>query len=193
MRDLEIRGAGNILGGEQSGHMESVGYDMYIRMLNDAISAEKGEEVAPEAECVIDLQIGAHIPESYIASLQARLGMYRRIADIRTPDDALDVTDELIDRFGEPPKSVKGLIDIALIRNRCIALGILSVEQQENYLRIYPEAIKPQHIAALSAAVGRLFKVNAGSKPFYEIRIVGTLTPYDVMEGAIAAMENAEN
>ena len=68
----------------------------------------------------------------------------------------------------------------------------MSVEQQENYLRIYPEAIKPQHIAALSAAVGRLFKVNAGSKPFYEIRIVGTLTPYDVMEGAVSAMENAE-
>jgi len=193
MRDLEIRGAGNILGGEQSGHMISVGYDMYIRMLNDAISAEKGEEVTPEAECVIDLQIGAHIPESYIASLQARLGMYRRIADIRTPDDALDVTDELIDRFGEPPKSVKGLIDIALIRNRCIALGIQSVEQQENYLRIYPDALKPQHIAALSGAVGKLFRVNAGSKPFYEIRIIGSLTPYDVMEGAVSAMEKAEN
>ncbi len=193
MRDLEIRGAGNILGGEQHGHMESVGYDMYIRMLNDAISAEKGEEVTEQAECVIDLQIGAHIPEGYIPSLQARLGMYRRIADIRTPDDALDVTDELIDRFGEPPKSVKGLIDIALIRNRCISLGIQSVEQHENYLRIYPDSVKPQHIAALSAAVGRLFRVNASNKPFYEIRIVGSLTPFDVMDGAVSAMENTEN
>ena len=192
MRDLEIRGAGNVLGGEQHGHMESVGYDMYIRLLNDAISAEKGEPVRPEAECTIDLQIGAHIPESYISSLQARLGMYRRIADIRTPDDALDVTDELIDRFGEPPRSVKGLIDIALIRNRCAALGILSIEQQENFLRIYPDTVKPQHIAALSSALGRLFRVNAGAKPFYEIRMVGSVKPYDIMEGAVAALENAE-
>ncbi len=193
MRDLEIRGAGNILGGEQHGHMASVGYDMYIRMLNDAISEQKGEAVSPEVECVIDMQIAAHIPESYIESLQARLGMYRRIADIRTPDDALDVTDELIDRFGEPPKTVKGLIDIALVRNRCVALGITSVEQQEKFLRIYPEAMKPQHIAILSAELGRLFRVNAGNKPFYEIRMVGTLTPYDALEGAVAAMEKAEN
>ncbi len=192
MRDLEIRGAGNVLGGEQHGHMESVGYDMYIRLLNDAISAEKGEPAKPDVECVIDLQIGAHIPESYISSLPSRLGMYRRIADIRTPDDALDVTDELIDRFGEPPKSVKGLIDIALIRNRSAALGIISIEQQESFLRIYPAEINPAHIAALSAALGRLFRVNAGAKPFYEIRMVGTLKPYDVMEGAIAAMENSQ-
>lgn len=192
MRDLEIRGAGNVLGGEQHGHMESVGYDMYIRMLNDAISAEKGEATKPELECTIDLQIGAHIPESYISSLQSRLGMYRRIADIRTPDDALDVTDELIDRFGEPPKSVKGLIDIALIRNRSAALGIVSIEQQESFLRIYPAQINPAHIAALSAALGRLFRVNAGAKPFYEIRMVGSIKPYDVMEGAVSAMEKSQ-
>ncbi len=192
MRDLEIRGAGNVLGGEQHGHMESVGYDMYIRMLNDAISAEKGEPTRPEVECVIDLQIGAHIPESYIKSLQSRLGMYRRIADIRTPEDALDVTDELIDRFGEPPKSVKGLIDIALIRNRSAALGVTAIEQHESFLRIYPAEVNPAHIAALSAAVGRLFRVNAGTKPFYEIRMVGTIKPYEVMEGAISAMENSQ-
>ncbi len=193
MRDLEIRGAGNVLGGEQHGHMESVGYDMYIRLLNDAISAEKGEPTRPDIECVIDLQIGAHIPESYIKSLQSRLGMYRRIADIRTPEDALDVTDELIDRFGEPPKSVKGLIDIALIRNRSATLGIISIEQHESFLRIYPAEVNPAHIAALSTALGRLFRVNAGAKPFYEIRMVGNIKPYDVMEGAIAAMENSQN
>ncbi len=193
MRDLEIRGAGNVLGGEQHGHMESVGYDMYIRLLNDAISAEKGEPTRPDIECTIDLQIGAHIPESYIGSLQSRLGMYRRIADIRTPDDALDVTDELIDRFGEPPKSVKGLIDIALIRNRSAALGIISIEQHESFLRIYPAEVNPMHISALSVALGRLFRVNAGAKPFYEIRMVGSIKPYDVMEGAISAMENSQN
>ena len=118
--------------------------------------------------------------------------MYRRIADIRTPEDALDVTDELIDRFGEPPKSVKGLIDIALIRNRSAALGIVSIEQHESFLRIYPTEVNPAHIAALSASLGRLFRVNAGAKPFYEIRMVGSIKPYDVMEGAISVLENSQ-
>ena len=100
MRDLEIRGAGNILGGEQHGHMETVGYDMYLRLLSEAISREKGEDVQEYGqECLVDMQIQAHIPDRYIENLSQRLEIYRRIADIRTRDDALDVTDELIDRF----------------------------------------------------------------------------------------------
>ncbi len=193
MRDLEIRGAGNILGGEQHGHMDSVGYDMYIRLLSDAISEEKGEAPArSDDECTIDMQIGAHIPESYIASLPARLGVYRRIADIRSKEDASDVIDELIDRFGEPPQSVQGLIDIALLRSRCEKCGILSVEQQGVYVRIFPRSIEPTHIAALSAQLGKLFRLNAGAKPYYEIRIVGKLTPTDILDGALKAIEAAE-
>ena len=101
MRDLEIRGAGNILGAQQHGHMEAVGYDLYLKLLGEAIRREKGEDVQPLDEgCLIDVQIQAHIPESYISDLNQRLEIYRRIADVRTRDDALDVTDELIDRFG---------------------------------------------------------------------------------------------
>ena len=109
MRDLELRGAGNILGGEQHGHMETVGYDMYLRLLGEAVSEEKGEEASSyELECLVDVQVQAHIPEGYIESLSQRLEIYRRISDIRSQDDAMDVLDELIDRFGEPPASVKG-------------------------------------------------------------------------------------
>ena len=192
MRDLEIRGAGNILGGEQHGHMNSVGYDMYIRLLNDAISEEKGEK--PKAsynECTIDIQIGAHIPEAYIPSLTARLGIYRRIADIRNADDVRDVIDELIDRFGEPPKSVQGLIEISLLRNRCAAVGILKVEQQDCFVRIFPDVIDTRYVAALSAELGRLFRLNAGAKPYYEIRLLGTITPIEVLEGAVSVIEKS--
>ncbi len=193
MRDLEIRGAGNILGAEQHGNMDSVGYDMYIRLLSDAISEEKGEAPKSDAECTIDMQIGAHIPESYISSLPARLGIYRRIADIRNEDDSRDVIDELIDRFGEPPESVQGLIEIALLRSRCVAAGILSVEQQNCFVRIFPQRIDQAHVAALSAELGRLFRLNAGAKPYYEIRMVGSLTPSEILDGALKALEKATN
>ena len=117
MRDLEIRGAGNVLGAQQHGHMEAVGYDMYLRLLGEAIAEQKGE--APErtsAECMVDLNIGAHIPESYIRGLSQRIDVYKKIAAIQNQDDAFDVTDELIDRFGDPPAAVQGLIDVALVR-----------------------------------------------------------------------------
>ena len=120
MRDLELRGAGNVLGANQHGHMESVGYDMYIKLLEQAISEEKGEitEQTEEKDCLIDLPIDAHIPEDYIESVPQRLQIYRRIADIKTDDDASDVIDELVDRFGDPPASVEGLIRIALSEAR---------------------------------------------------------------------------
>ena len=109
MRDLEIRGAGNILGGEQHGHMETVGYDLYLKLLGEAVKMEKGElPVAPvDNECLVDMQVQAHIPERYIENLSQRLDIYRRIAGIKTQDDALDVLDELTDRFGKPPASVQ--------------------------------------------------------------------------------------
>ena len=106
--------------------MEAVGYDMYLKILADAIEENRenaGGETdsektyTPQKDCLIDIQIDAHIPESYIYSVPHRLSMYRRIADVRTNEDAMDVTDELIDRFGDPPKSVLGLIEVSLLRN----------------------------------------------------------------------------
>ncbi len=117
MRDLEIRGAGNILGAKQHGHMESVGYDMYLRLLSEAIAEKKGEtKQAQTYECLIDLRLDAHIPEDYIEDTTQRIDIYRKIATIKSHEDSLDVTDELIDRFGEPPKAVLSLIDVAFLR-----------------------------------------------------------------------------
>ena len=172
MRDLEIRGAGNILGGEQHGHMEAVGYDMYLKLLGEAVSREKGEEVRSfDEECLVDVQIQAHIPESYIGDLRQRLEIYRRIADIRTRDDALDVTDELIDRFGEPPASVNGLIEIALLRNQASGLGITEVKQQGEVLLFYKSSIDMKQVSALVSRLKKRVMINAGAKPYISVKI----------------------
>ena len=120
MRDLELRGAGNLLGADQSGHLDTVGYDLYMKLLNEAVALEKGEKTINDLEnaCVVDIPIEAHIPDDYIDSTKLRLDVYRSIADIRTEQDASDVTDELIDRFGDVPASVYGLIRVALLRSK---------------------------------------------------------------------------
>lgn len=192
MRDLEIRGAGNILGGEQHGHMESVGYDLYLKLLGEAVSVEKGETPPPpDTECLVDVQVQAHLPERYIESLSQRLEMYRRIADIRSPDDASDVIDELIDRFGEPPASVKGLIDVALLRNTASALGILEVKQKGATLLLYPTQVDRAQVAALTAALPRRVMLSAGSKPYFSIKMKDGDTPLSALQEALSVLANA--
>ena len=178
MRDLEIRGAGNILGGEQHGHMEAVGYDMYLHLLSEAVSREKGEAV-PEygEECLVDMQVEAHIPESYISDLNQRLDVYRRIADIRTKEDASDVTDELIDRFGEPPESVNGLIQVAMLRNLASRFGIREVKQQNSTLFLYKDKIDMKQVGALISAMRGRIMLNAGAKPYISVKIRQEDTP----------------
>lgn len=192
MRDLEIRGAGNILGGEQHGHMETVGYDMYLHLLAEAVGRAKGEEVQEYGEeCMVDMQVTAHIPESYISDLNQRLDIYRRIADIRTREDSLDVTDELIDRFGEPPASVNGLIDIALQRNIASGLGIREVRQQENSLFLYSEHLDMKKVGALVSAMRGRVLLNAGAKPYVSVKISPDETPVQALAQVLKLMENA--
>lgn len=190
MRDLEIRGAGNILGGEQHGHMEAVGYDMYLHLLSEAISREKGE-TPPEydAECLVDMQIQAHIPDSYISNLSQRLEIYRRIADIRTRDDALDVTDELIDRFGDPPDSVNGLIEVALLRNLASRLGIYEIKQQNDVLLLYKTQIDMKQVGALISSMRSRVMLNAGAKPYISVKILPGATPLDTLTEILNAIE----
>ncbi len=171
LRDLELRGAGSLLGGEQHGHLESVGYDMYIRLLQDAISEEKGETVAEENNCVIDVNISAHIPENYIPALTQRLSIYRRIADIKTEADASDVIDELCDRFGEPPRAVLGLIDVAQIRNRAAACGITEIGQTGNNILLYTPTLSEEHTTRLISHYKNRFMLNAGKRPYYSIKL----------------------
>ena len=155
MRDLEIRGAGNILGGEQHGHMEAVGYDMYIKLLNEAIGEQKGETEPPKTECTVDLDISANIPEKYIPSLSHRLGIYRRIADIKTLEDKADVIDELVDRFGEPPSEVLGLIDIALLKGAAERNGIYEISGDKKSINFYVKNITPENAGDLIKKLGQ--------------------------------------
>lgn len=167
MRDLEIRGAGSILGGQQHGQMEQVGYEMYLKMLNDAIAEEKGEKPLSAAVCSIDVQMDANIPETYIDSMTARLEIYRRIALIRTESDKDDMIDELIDRFGEPPRSVTNLIQTAMLRNVASVLNLTQIKQRHGSLYFYFTKLTPAQVGALFRSYGNRIGFNDQSKPFY--------------------------
>lgn len=184
MRDLEIRGAGNILGGEQHGHMETVGYDLYLKLLGEAVKMEKGElPVAPvDNECLVDMQVQAHIPERYIENLSQRLDIYRRIAGIKTQDDALDVLDELTDRFGKPPASVQGLIDIALLRNMASQIGIFEVKQRDDYIILYREPMNMEFLEPLIKILKGRVKLSAGNKPYVSVKVTGKESPLQTLK-----------
>ncbi len=171
MRDLELRGAGNVMGAQQHGHMESVGYDMYLKLLGEAVREEKGElPKNDDLDCLIDLSVDAHIPESYVESLTLRLDVYRRIADIRSLGDSEDVKDELWDRFGRIPKAVLGLIDIALIRNRAHAMGIYEIRQTDNAILLFVKELKSPAVADLLIALNGKASLNAGAKPHVAVK-----------------------
>ena len=128
LRDLEIRGAGNLLGKEQHGYIESVGYDLYIKLLNEAILDAKGEKPEKRTEAQVVAQVSAHIPESYLRSDAQRMEMYKKISLIESVEDAEDVLDEFIDRFGEPPAPTERLIRVALVKALATKAGISKVE-----------------------------------------------------------------
>ena len=130
MRDLEIRGAGNLLGPEQSGYLMSVGYDMYLRLLNDAVLEQQGRGKDIRPDCSADLATSAHIPERYVPSAHQRMDLYRRMAAIRTTEEASDLVDELTDRYGDPPKPVMALLDVALLRAAAADVFITDITQR---------------------------------------------------------------
>ncbi len=165
MRDLEIRGAGNLLGAEQSGHLIDVGYDMYLRLLEEAVLEERGEQPEKRTECAADLAVSANIPERYVPSPEQRMDLYRRIALIRTEDQADDLTDELIDRFGDPPASVNALIHVALLRGEASRAGILDISQKSGWLRFTLDDFDMERVSALYARpeFKNRVKIEAGS------------------------------
>lgn len=181
MRDLEIRGAGNLLGAQQHGHLASVGYDMYMKLLSEAIKGEKGEEPKNTKDCLIDLQINAHIPDQYITALSARLMTYRRIADVRTTEEADDVRDELRDRFGEIPPSVNGLIEVSLCRNRAAEIGIYEIGQKGNTLALYCESIEPALVLEISSVLRGRISVTASGKQSINVKMLPTQSPLETL------------
>ncbi len=188
LRDLELRGAGNILGGEQHGNMEAVGYDMYVKLLNEAVNEQNGIVPENETECTVDLNISAHIPERYIESLPARLGMYKRIAAIENENQKMDVLDELIDRFGEPPKAVKGLIDIALLRRKAARLGIYEINEVGSSFLFKVDAVSGEQIDKIVNGFGKRCLLKAEEKPYYEVLLKKGQTKAQFIEEIVSVL-----
>ncbi len=175
MKDLEIRGAGNVLGSEQSGHMEEVGYDLYCKMLESAIREEKGEEKAPEFSTYLDMDVDAFIPNTYVRNENIKLHLYKRIAAISTAEEASDMEEELTDRFGKVPQPAENLIRIALLRTKAHMIFVENMEARDKYIRfdIFKNAgIDPSVIAPmLQSFEGRMsFKTKGRPCFVYEIK-----------------------
>ncbi|MGH9012456.1 MAG: TRCF domain-containing protein, partial [Acidimicrobiia bacterium] len=136
MRDLEIRGAGNLLGGEQSGHIAAVGFDLYCQMVTEAVGELTGEPPLAPVEVTIDVPVDAHLPRDYVSRDDVRMEAYRRLAAVALPSDVDDIRTEWLDRYGSPPRPAEALLDVARLRAECVRLGIRSVSVQRGAARI---------------------------------------------------------
>ncbi|MDN5762052.1 MAG: transcription-repair coupling factor [Microlunatus sp.] len=138
MKDLEIRGAGNLLGGEQSGHIADVGFDLYIRLVGEAVAEFRGHDAEPAADVRIELPITAHLPEDYVESERLRLEMYKRLAEVRAEEDIGAIREELTDRYGPLPAEVDTLLEVAGFRLVARAAGLTEIVSQGNFIRFAP-------------------------------------------------------
>ena len=172
LRDLEIRGAGNLLGAEQHGHLDAVGYDMYIKLLSEAVLEEKGETVAAPRECTVDVKLDAFLSKSYITSSAQRMEMYKKIAKISTEEDYEDLIDELCDRFGEPPRSAVNLCRIARLRGAGISAGMTKITQNDAAVRFVPESFDPALWQRLAAEYGKgMLRVGLNPEPSATVKL----------------------
>jgi transcription-repair coupling factor (superfamily II helicase) len=136
MRDLEIRGAGNLLGQAQSGHVAAVGFDLYCQMVTEAVGALKGQPVPEPVELTVDVPVDANLPHDYVARDDVRMEAYRRLAAVTTPGDVDDIRAEWEDRYGPPPPPAAALLDVARLRAECVRLGVRSVTVQRGTARM---------------------------------------------------------
>ncbi len=173
LRDLEIRGAGNLLGAEQHGHMEAVGYDMYMKLLEEAVVEEKGEEVKkPLPECAVDVRCDAYLSKSYIASAPQRMDMYKRIARVESQEDYDDIIDELCDRYGEPNSSAINLCRIVWIRAMGRANGFTKIEERDGIIKLYTNQINANAVQKLALSYPNLgVKVMLGQNPYVMLKL----------------------
>jgi transcription-repair coupling factor (superfamily II helicase) len=149
MKDLEIRGAGNMLGGEQSGHIADVGFDLYIRLVGEAVAEYRGTDTEPEPEMRIELPVDAHLPGDYVESERLRLEMYKRLAEVRTEADVKAVEAELHDRYGEPPVPVQNLLAVARFRLLARAAGLTDIVTSSTFIRFGPASLLDSKVMRL--------------------------------------------
>lgn len=173
MRDLEIRGAGNLLGAEQHGHMETVGYDMYCKLLDEAVRTLKGEVSAEEFETSVDLNINAYIPSYYIANEEQKLEVYKKIAQITNQEDYFDIQEEIEDRYGNLPKCVNMLLEVVLVKAEAHKLGILSISNKNKNILVTFKAdasINPESITRLVTAYKGKYLFTVSANPYITIK-----------------------
>jgi len=164
MKDLEIRGAGNLLGGEQSGHIAAVGFDLYVRLVGEAVAEFKGESEEQVAEVKVELPVDAHLPHDYIPGERLRLEAYKKIAAAHTEDDLAAVRDELRDRYGEPPEAVENLLAVAAFRAHARRFGLTDVATQGKYVRFTPLELRDSQTVRLSRLYpGSIVKAATGT------------------------------
>lgn len=172
LRDLEIRGAGNLLGAQQHGHIESVGYDLYMKLLEEAVIEEKGEEIKkPLPECAVDIRCDAYLSKSYIASAPQRMDMYKRIARVENEADYDDIIDELCDRYGEPNSAAVNLCRIAWMRAIGRRCGFTKIEEKDGSIRLYTSGVNAKAIQMLAVTYPTLgVKVMLGQTPYITMK-----------------------
>ncbi len=192
MRDLEIRGAGNILGGEQSGHIATVGYDLYMRLLRQAIEEVRaGSPALEEGPVTLDLPMTALIPESYAPDAELRLGLYRQIAAVTTLDAVDDFAEELKDRFGEYPEEIEHLLALIRLRIRSLALGIDSVVEREREIVVRPILTEPLDKRRLTRVLGDSIKITTNS---LRIRLLDLKMPWqDALDLVLSEVERVQS
>ncbi|MDD4503873.1 MAG: transcription-repair coupling factor, partial [Clostridiaceae bacterium] len=174
MRDLEIRGTGNLLGREQHGHMEAIGYDLYIKLLEDSVRELKGEELTETVDTSIELQISAFIPESYITDENQKIEIYKKIAYIGSQEDLYDIEEEIEARFEDLPKVVRNLLDISYIKHLAGQCGVVSISQKKNYIIVKfnsDKSIKPQTAIRVAGEYINRLLFTASGQPYFTVRI----------------------
>ncbi len=168
MRDLEIRGAGNILGAQQHGHMDSVGYDMYCRLLSESVREVKGEKTQAETDVLIDISVDAYIPDKYIRNQNHRIDVYKQIAAISSEVEASEIVDELIDRYGDLPKAVLNLIKIAEIKSLAAECLVTEISEKQNGRFVFTfleDSLLPETVMGLIAKFPKNIKVGTSEVP----------------------------
>ncbi|MCI8387655.1 MAG: transcription-repair coupling factor [Clostridiales bacterium] len=182
LRDLEIRGAGNLLGAEQHGQLDSIGYDLYVKILNEAVLEEKGEKPKEKFESKVDLSLDAYLPEKYIKSESQRMDIYKKIAHIENMEDLDDLADELQDRFGEIPRQADTLMYVSLARSLCSQARIPKIEHKGQLISIIPEQFDPVRWAEAAAMSNVQLTFQMAGRQCVNYKIKNSRPLYDICD-----------